>query len=183
MQVLDQFDVVIVPGLYGSGPGHWQARWHSLLPNSHWVEQTQWDQPDLEVWSHALSKVLQTAARPCLLAAHSFGALTTIKLLRESRFNIVGALLVAPADPKKFGVEDHLNGPVPALPALILASEDDPWMEVGRARLWAKTWNLPFSSIGRAGHINAESGLGDWPEGLAMLDRLAAEHLHISSKK
>jgi predicted alpha/beta hydrolase family esterase len=37
----------------------------------------------------------------------------------------------------------------------------------------AADWGATFYNIGPRGHINAESGLGDWDEGLALLRSLA----------
>lgn len=38
-----------------------------------------------------------------------------------------------------------------------------------RAQAFATAWGSEFVMIGEAGHINGYSGLGDWPEGLALL--------------
>jgi predicted alpha/beta hydrolase family esterase len=37
----------------------------------------------------------------------------------------------------------------------------------------AGDWGAAITEIGPRGHINGESGLGDWPEGLALLRGLA----------
>ena len=44
--ILD-FRILIVPGLHGSGPDHWQSRWQRLYPYFERIEQAQWDVPDL----------------------------------------------------------------------------------------------------------------------------------------
>jgi hypothetical protein len=38
----------------------------------------------------------------------------------------------------------------------------------------AEAWGAEYHVIGAMGHINADSGLGDWPEGQAWLDELIA---------
>jgi uncharacterized protein len=43
-----------------------------------------------------------------------------------------------------------------------------------RAKDIARAWGSRFVDIGRAGHVNGDSGLGDWPEGKRLL-RLLAE--------
>jgi predicted alpha/beta hydrolase family esterase len=35
----------------------------------------------------------------------------------------------------------------------------------------AGAWGAVPVSLGAAGHVNADSGLGDWPDGLALLAR------------
>jgi hypothetical protein len=39
---------------------------------------------------------------------------------------------------------------------------------------WAGRWGSEFVNVGALGHINADSGLGDWRLGLSLLRRLAA---------
>ena len=36
---------LIIPGLYGSGEGHWQRYWLRDRPDSVLVEQDDWDDP------------------------------------------------------------------------------------------------------------------------------------------
>jgi predicted alpha/beta hydrolase family esterase len=40
--------------------------------------------------------------------------------------------------------------------------------------VFAEAWGAEYHVIGAKGHINADSGLGDWPEGQAWLDELIA---------
>lgn len=173
---LSQFRVLVVPGLNNSGPQHWQSRWQRLYPGFERVEQEHWDVPALALWSRRLLEVLRApSTRPVLLVAHSFGCLTTVHsalttepLLEEL---VAGALLVAPADPEKFGVSAELRSSLP-FPALLVGSQNDPWMAAGRALMWAKVWGAEYVDAGPLGHINAESDLGDWLYGQSLLQRL-----------
>jgi len=87
---------------------------------------------------------------------------------------VAGALLVAPADPARFGLEAAL--PVEALPfpSIVVGSEDDPWMSLAQAALWSERWGSRFINLGRAGHINTESGYGPWPYGFELMRTLQA---------
>jgi predicted alpha/beta hydrolase family esterase len=58
-------------------------------------------------------------------------------------------------------------------PSVVIGSADDPWMAAERASYWAREWGCGFVNAGALGHINADSGLGDWPQGLAHLALLA----------
>lgn len=169
----DAFRVLIVPGLNGSGPGHWQTRWERLHPAFERVVQARWEAPDLALWSAQVGKELRRSSRPTLIVAHSFGCLATLHCAGDGMANVAGALLVAPADPRKFGVERRLTGAALACPSLVVGSTNDPWMESRRAAAWAGHWGCGFISLGALGHINADSGLGDWPAGLALLEELA----------
>lgn len=179
---LADYRVLVAPGLHGSGPEHWQSRWQRLYPAFERVEQTQWSQAELPRWSLRLGEVLARNRRPAVIVAHSFGCLATVHRAAalaagDEAIPIAAALLVAPADPDKFGVAGEVGHRLP-FPALVVGSEDDPWMSAPRARHWAGVWGADFLSAGALGHINAESGLGDWTDGqrllLALLERAAS---------
>jgi len=166
------FRVLVVPGLHGSGPEHWQTRWQRLYPAFERVEQQHWSLPDLPVWSACLQESLEKrSSQPIVIVAHSFGCLTTVHRAAAGQYNIAAALLVAPADPEKFKVSDAVNTVLP-FPSLVVGSRNDPWMTASRARHWAQVWGSDFIDIGAAGHINAESGIGDWIEGQGLLREL-----------
>jgi predicted alpha/beta hydrolase family esterase len=91
---------------------------------------------------------------------------------------------VAPADPDKFGLTEVLRVRSLAAPSLVVGSLSDPWMTSERAHMWAGIWGADFLSAGDLGHINAESGIGDWPLGLSLLGKIVTEaksifHNHI----
>ena len=179
MAALSSFRVLVVPGLYNSSPQHWQSRWQRLYPSFERVEQARWDAPVLEVWSERLRQQLQKSAQPTLAIAHSFGCLTTVHGALNQVPNLAGALLVAPADPDKFDVSAAVSVVLP-VPAIVVGSLNDPWMESRRARHWAKVWGAEYIDAGALGHINAESNLGDWLYGQSLLQRLvtlSAEHV------
>ncbi|HEY8026491.1 MAG TPA: alpha/beta hydrolase [Burkholderiaceae bacterium] len=171
----DHLRLLVVPGLYGSGEGHWQTVWQGLYPWIERVEQDDWATPDLAIWSAKLQQALRRSDKPVLVAAHSFGTLTTIHAAAQGAPNLAGALLVAPADPDKFGLSELLSGHSLTFPALVLGSTSDPWMSNERAALWARRWGAPYRCLGDMGHINAESGLGKWPEGISFLQELAVD--------
>jgi predicted alpha/beta hydrolase family esterase len=56
----------------------------------------------------------------------------------------------------------------------VVASQDDPYVTLARARAFAGAWGAAFVDAGPRGHLNAASGLGDWPEGRRHLEALLA---------
>jgi predicted alpha/beta hydrolase family esterase len=174
--------VLIVPGLNGSGPGHWQTRWESLFPQTLRVAQRDWDRPDCAEWRTTLEGAIAASPGPIVLVAHSLGcALVAHLASRPSAQRIAAALLVAPADvdsPERTPPETRSFAPMPTLalpfPATVVASEDDPYVTLTRARAFAAAWGATFVDAGRNGHLNADSGLGDWPEGRRHLEALLA---------
>lgn len=167
--------IIIVPGLNNSGPDHWQSRWQQQLPDSRRVEQPHWDIPDLDAWTTAVRAVLNTTDDAWIIA-HSFGCLAAVQAIRSQAAGVRGLFLVAPADPEKFGLAGRLpQTPLP-VPALVIASETDPWLSAAQARLWAARWGAALLNAGEAGHINAESGHGNWPRGWFWFQQWQARH-------
>jgi uncharacterized protein len=89
-----------------------------------------------------------------------------------------GALLVAPPDterddtpPQLFNWRPMVRHRLPFM-SVVVASSDDPFCGLGRARAIAADWGSEWHDIGARGHINGDSGLGDWPEGMVLLERL-----------
>lgn len=176
---------LILPGWQNSGPGHWQSLWEAAHGYQR-VEQHDWLRPLRGDWSARLDEVLldtDTGGRgPVVLVAHSLGCMLAAAWAAHSRntHRVKAALLVAPPDVERADLRQMLPGwapvPLPALPfkALVLASSDDPFCDLARARAFAAAWGADLVDVGARGHINAESGLGDWPQAHEHLKRLQA---------
>lgn len=167
---------VFLAGINNSGPLHWQRMWHERLSGSRWVEHTDWDQPERDAWVTDLQTALDGAPSPAVIVAHSLGCLLTAEwAARSATAAIAGAFLVAPPDPHAPAFPAAARGfdappatPLP-FPALVVASRDDPYGDIEYARRFAEALGAGFVDIGVRGHINAESGLGDWEEGRHLL--------------
>jgi predicted alpha/beta hydrolase family esterase len=91
---------------------------------------------------------------------------------------VIAALLVAPPEVDFFPLDERLRqfSPTPAeqLPfrSILVGSRNDPYMGIRTARQLARTWGSSFADAGEVGHINADSGIGDWQFGKFLLDRL-----------
>ena len=46
------------------------------------------------------------------------------------------------------------------------------YMSVERSRYFAKVWGSKLVDIGARGHVNTDSGCGEWPEGRLLLSEL-----------
>jgi predicted alpha/beta hydrolase family esterase len=174
--------ILVLPGLGGSGPDHWQTRWEALYPRHQRVVQRNWDCPDRGAWLEALRAAVENAGQPVALVAHSLGcALVAHAATRPFAVQVRAAFLVAPADVDS-GVctppETRVFAPMPLarLPfaATVVASQTDPYVTFARARAFAGAWGAELVDAGPRGHLNAGSGLGDWPEGHAILEALLA---------
>ncbi|MFM0737117.1 alpha/beta hydrolase [Paraburkholderia xenovorans] len=175
--------VLVLAGYQNSGVGHWQTRWEALDPRFERVQMTDWDHPARDAWCRTLDAAVTAADSPVLFAAHSLGCLTTAFWATHyasaaQLAKVVGALLVAVPDPSGAHFPDGISGfaPVPQsrLPfaSIVVASSDDPYGGVPFSQTCASAWGSRWIGVGDRGHINADSGLGDWDEGRAWLDSL-----------
>lgn len=170
----DGLSLFTVPGLNGSGPQHWQTEWERLRPEIVRVEQRNWAKPDLEEWSKRVEHAIAASAHQVVLIAHSFGCLVSVHAAHVLPAKVAGLMLVAPADPDKFGISHRVPARPLASSALLVGSTNDPWLTAARARGLARTWGTRYTELQGAGHINAEAGFGLWPAGLRLLDEQLA---------
>jgi uncharacterized protein len=164
--------ILLVPGLHNSGPDHWQSRWHHDFPHWQRMMGLPWDKPDLTVWSAKLASKLRSRRGKAHLVAHSFGALAAIRASKLQPDKVASLFLVAPADPGRFGIADELLAGPLGVCAQLVVSRSDPWMSFERAEYWRRQWQLPLFDAGEVGHLNAQSGHGEWASGLQLLGEL-----------
>ncbi len=170
--------VLIIPGLGGSGPEHWQSLWEKRLGATR-VEQADWDKPDRAGWIAALDAAIAAADAPPVLVAHSLSCALVAHWAAAGRRTIHGALLVGPADVDSDShtpPEAHVFRPMPMVrlpfPSIVAASRDDPYVAFDRAAHFAKAWGAELFDAGKAGHINTPAGYGAWKAGEELLARL-----------
>jgi predicted alpha/beta hydrolase family esterase len=169
---------VIVPGLDGSDENHWQSLWEaSWLPSAIRIEPSSWTAPDLFDWSKAITTAVDRAGSDVVFIAHSLGCLAVAHWLTSVRTKAVrGAFLVAPPDqlaptfPKALLPTFASSPAVPLnLPAVLVASDNDPYCTVQAASRLAEGWATPLITTGPQGHINSDSDLGPWLYGQGLL--------------
>lgn len=169
---------LLLHGLDGSGPAHWQT-WLAaqLRERGHHVAYPalpQADAPRLDRWLAALQGELEAlpAAQTTVLC-HSLGCLLWLHYAaRRPAVAVARALLVAPPQPD---VEDPPSvgfRPTPADAAgvsaasnetLLVCSTDDPNCPPETSRRLAREARIPLLWVEAGGHINADAGFGAWP--------------------
>jgi predicted alpha/beta hydrolase family esterase len=180
--------VLVLPGWQNSGPRHWQSRWEALYGDVR-VEQGDWMHPLRGDWMMRLDEAigeLEAADRhvqpQVALVAHSLGCQLVAAWAAHSRktARVRAALLVAPPDVERDEVQYALHSFTPIVrqplpfPSLAVISEDDRFCEPERARVMAADWGSRVIAAGPRGHLNSDSGLGDWPEGRQLLAKMLA---------
>jgi uncharacterized protein len=170
--------VLIVPGIGNSGPQHWQSLWEASSPHFQRVMQNDWDHPICAEWVAALEQAVAASGPETILVVHSLGCLAVAHWAASTQLTIKGAMLVAVPDPAGPSFPAEAVGfdstPQTRLPfeSIVVASTNDPYGSLVYTQRMAELWDSLFVIIGDAGHINASSGLGEWPEGRALLESL-----------
>lgn len=172
---------LVLPGIGNSGPAHWQSLWEAANPAFVRVQQRDWDRPDCEEWIDVLEKSVSRVGVGAVLIAHSLACLLVAHwAARTHLLKVKGALLVAPPNPDGPGFPKEAVGfsPLPGrrftFPSIVVASSNDPYGNLEFAKSCASAWGSRFVSAGAVGHINSNSGLGEWHEGFALFQQLAA---------
>jgi uncharacterized protein len=172
---------LLLPGWLDSDAAHWQSRWEALHGDRR-VEQDDWRWPKRGDWMARLDDVVLESDRPAVFVAHSLGCHLVAAWAAHSRHTarVRAALLVAPPDteradmpPNLFNWRPIVRAPLP-FSSLTLISSNDPFCSPLRAAALARDWRSEALDIGARGHVNADSGLGDWPEGRRLLHALLA---------
>lgn len=168
-------DFILLPGIGGSGEAHWQSHWERSRKEMRRFQPASWKEPDLSDWIATLERTVAAAERPCILVAHSLACLLIAHWNAATRLSVEGAFLVSVPDPTASAFPKAASGfaDVPkgklGFPSLIVASSDDPFATLQYSRQRADQWGSDFVVAGALGHINAASGVGDWPQGADLL--------------
>ncbi|UTH75467.1 alpha/beta hydrolase [Chromobacterium sp. IIBBL 290-4] len=193
----DDDDVVLLtaPGWGNSGDAHWQSRWELTYPLARRVVQQDWLYPAREAWVAGLSAAIADIPGRLVIAAHSLGCHATVAWLLQASLaeqrRVKGVLLVAPPalpilpETARAGGELPEGAPLPdfagfeaayphtlPVPAIVAASQDDPYCGLAEAKRMAEAWGAQFCDAGRCGHMGSLAGLGSWPTGQSLLQRL-----------
>ncbi|MBI3146258.1 MAG: alpha/beta hydrolase [Pseudogulbenkiania sp.] len=191
----DDIFLLTVPGWGNSAPQHWQSVWERSYPLARRVEQDDWLYPSRDAWVAALVRTLADIDGKVVIAAHSLGCHAAVAWLLSASLleqrQVKGLLLVAPpalpigADTVRASGELPAGAPLPEfagfgqacaqrlpLPTIVVASRDDLFCEFAEAERMAQGWGAKLVDAGNAGHMGSTAGLGGWPEGQRLLQRL-----------
>jgi hypothetical protein len=172
---------LIQPGWQNSGPHHWQTLWEAQLGHAATrVPQQDWMVPECTAWAEVLVQTIRRTPSPVVILAHSIGCMATVFAI--ATVPVAAVVLVAPADAERASAPGalHTFTPIPmeplAIPALLVASNSDPYCTLDRARDFAQAWKADLEIVTGGGHINADAGFGPWPDGWLMVDRWLSRH-------
>lgn len=171
--------VLSLPGLHSSGPKHWQTLWEGTDPTIVRVTQSDWNLPNRHDWVETLNQAVTQSTGKVVLLAHSLGCqLVNFWANDFNTSKIKGALLVAPGDTEASSFPEGPSNwePIPLnrlpFPSILVASTNDEYVSLERAKLFAEKWGSEFVDVGPLGHISSGSGLHYWAQGRELLTTL-----------
>jgi serine hydrolase len=171
---------LVLAGIFDSGPEHWQTIWQRGDASFDKLQHSDWETPDRAVWVSELADKVSQTAGPIVLVAHSLACLLVAHWAPTAPDSVTGAFLVSVPDPSgpNFPVAARGFAPIPTarlrFASLVISSADDPYGSQEFMKRCARAWGSRFHSVGNCGHINADSNLGSWHEGRALLRGLEA---------
>src|SRR5712664_3129180 len=139
-------DILLVPGLWNSGPEHRNPHWERERTDCRRVLESDWETPRCSEWVAALEAAVAGSNLPVVLAAHSLGCALVAHWAGGSRHlaKVRGALLVAPSDVEAPSYPTGTTGfapmPLKKLPfrSIVVMSADDQYVTPGRALRFAR---------------------------------------------
>lgn len=167
-------DILFVPGYPASASGHWLTRWEQKLSTGKPIEFENPDAPTLKAWISTLSEAVASATRPVFIVAHGLGVLAVAHAAPKfTDGRVKGAFLVAPVLREAIDAQPEIDpafariplDPLP-FPSVLVASRNDPLAPFEESEDLSYAWGSAFVDAGEAGHLDAASEHGPWPEGL-----------------
>jgi uncharacterized protein len=181
--------VLLLHGLDGSGPEHWQ-RWLADRLTAGGADVRFPDLPDAadpqpDVWEATVRAELAAIGPDCVVLCHSLSCLTWLRLASASDRRLAARVaLVAPPHTTE----------VPAVVRFTLArltpkavhraagetrivwAPDDPYCLGGAAKAFGAPLRMTGDRIERGGHLNTDAGYGPWP-GIEAWTKGEARHI------
>jgi len=164
--------VLLLHGWSGSDFPHWQAWLASELAKEYgevsFLKFEDYDFPIKDIWKNQLIKQINSF-NPDIVICHSVANILWFHLCNEVKLQQIKKLfLVAPpslsCDIKELRSFYPCNLPnnLFAKDALLISSTNDPYISQEEVKTMAKQLNIPTKILQDAGHINADSGYGEW---------------------
>ncbi|GEE02922.1 hypothetical protein nbrc107696_33680 [Gordonia spumicola] len=172
--------MVVVPGLRGDAPTHWQEVYAARTPGTVTVPFPAVDHwHDLPARTDLIEGTVAAVDGPVILLAHSAGVLAAVHWARSPRSSVgavVGAVFATPPDFDVDWPEPHPRpaelaaqgwSPIPRarlpFPSVLAASRNDPLARYRTTAGLAEVWGSRLVDLGEVGHLNPASGFGEWP--------------------
>lgn len=171
---------LILHGWGGSDTPHWQAWLACKLASDYGtVSFPMLDNPHFPSKNRWVSQTKQILAdfKPDTVVCHSLGCILWFWLANEEIDHIKHLILVAPPslDTKIETIKSFFPCPLPvslhASKIDLIVSSNDAYMGIGEAKEIAKKYDIKLEILHQAGHINNDSGFGEWEHILELVKK------------
>ena len=182
--------ILIVPGLRGHVAEHWQTLLANRLQKVRTVPPMGRDNIDCGARCAAIERAVQAIKGDIILVAHSGGAISVAHWALTTRRPVRAALLATPPDfetpmPDGYPTMAELEHagwlPIPwdplPFPSVVAASRDDHLARFERVEEMAADWGSDLVDLGAVGHLNPESGFGEWTMAVQLVHDIDAARL------
>jgi serine hydrolase len=174
--------VLLLHGWGGSDYPHWQSWLAGEIVKEYgyvkFLRFSNYDEPRLNVWLDELTTALEEF-KPDIVICHSLANTLWFHLCNTQNIREIQKLyLVAPPSmnchveelKEFFPVKSPKN--LHAKETLLITSTNDPYMSVEEAKALQKELGIEMKMLENAGHINSDSGFGEWPWMLEELQKV-----------
>lgn len=175
---MNKYSFLLIHGLFGSGPDHWQSWLYNELKQRNfpvvYPTFSKFNTPKKDIWLDELSSAVQSLPEDHkkIIITHSLGGVLWQHFSAlQNKKAADQVILVAPPSPKIVLTEAKSFFPVPlseknlsrsAEKTLFVHSTNDPYCSMNDASHYLNL-NFPAVTLENMGHINTESGHGKWP--------------------
>lgn len=164
--------VLLLHGWGGSNSPHWQSWLAGEIAKEYgtvsFFEFSDYDLPKLDIWKKELKKQLDYF-KPDIVICHSLANILWFHLCNEKSLQEVQKLILVAPPNLKCEIEElksffPLKAPknLYAKEATLVTSTNDPYLTQDAAKQLQKELNIEMKVLTDAGHINADSGYGQW---------------------
>lgn len=165
--------ILILHGWGGSDFPHWQSWLAAEIAKNYgcvsFLKFSNIDFPQKDAWMRELIKEIEEF-KPTVAVCHSLANILWFHICNELKIiKLEKLFLVAPPslECKIEELKSFFPCKIPtnlyAKEAVIMASTNDPYMSVNEAESLQTALNIPMVVLDGAGHINTDSGYGEWP--------------------
>jgi uncharacterized protein len=167
---------VLLHGLDGSGPEHWQTWLAQRLADAgedvRFPDLPDAADPDPRVWDDVVAAELTAGGPESTVLCHSLACLTWLRLASAADRRLAGRVaLVAPPHTSEVPAVVRFK-PARLMPKAIhvaagetriVWAPDDPYCPGGAAKAWGAPLRISGDRIDRGAHLNTDAGYGPWP--------------------
>lgn len=165
--------VLIVHGWGGSDAPHWQAWLAGELAKDYgcvkFLRFNEIEYPHLSAWSNELLDALDDF-KPDVVVCHSVANTLWFHLCNEKRLQVVKELFIVAPPSMTCDIPElksffpiHTPKTLYASKAILVSSTNDPYMTLDEAKKLQTSLGIKMKVLENAGHINTDSGFGEWP--------------------